>query len=373
MSLQLRNICSIKLKGTPLVDNIFKNIPIWKEVLNQHTSFEKNENELNILCVQNLYSYNSGVIGSIMNNLGFLLPRTTLFKYLLNNYNCSDIELLCFTLNIISRFIPVNNLYTDDFKNNLCDSLPFINENLSLPSLYNLKSLFCFKPIFDCGCAIFSNKKADDTGFVPWKNNNNSYYNKGMVWCLFKQDTKGIMIINLDCIENDISCFKELVELKTNLEEKYGKDLDKYETYISGNFNQVLNMHNILHEVKESFNILKDANIQIMNDKDLSTGEFILYSNLKNTLDYEFTDMSTRDFDYMLHKYNIQPKMNFTLNPVYNIKLEPYKEEKPNEESPKNKQEISLNPLSFFQSIKESYFDVRSDTSEKSNESWEQV
>jgi len=372
MSLQLRNICSIKLKGVPLVDSIFKNIPIWKEVLKHHTTFENNENELNILCIQNLYNYNSGFIGSMINNFGFLFPSTTIFKYLLSGYQCNDIELLCFILSIISRFIPINNLYTNDFKNNLCNTLPFINKNLSLPSLYNLKSLFCFKPVFDCGCAIFSNKKADETGFVPWKNNN-SYYNKGMVWCLFKQNTQGIMIINLDCIEGDISCFKELVQLKIHLEEQYGKDLDKYETYITGNFNEVLNMHNVLPEVKEFFDILKNANIEIMNDKDLTTGEFILYSNFKNIIQYEFTDASVRDFDYMLHKYNIQPKMNFTLNPVFNIKLENFKEEKPHEESPKNKKETILNPLSFFQSIKESYFDNRSDTSEKSNGSWEQV
>ena len=41
MSLQLRNICSIKLKGVPLINNIFNNIPIWKEILKQHTTFEK--------------------------------------------------------------------------------------------------------------------------------------------------------------------------------------------------------------------------------------------------------------------------------------------------------------------------------------------
>ena len=121
MSLQLRNICSMKLKGIPLVNNIFKNIPIWKKILKQHTTFEKNDDELNILCIQNLYSYNSGFIGALINNLGFFLPSTTIFKYLLNNYGCNDIELLCFIFNIFSRFIPINNIYTDDFKNNLCN------------------------------------------------------------------------------------------------------------------------------------------------------------------------------------------------------------------------------------------------------------
>ena len=373
MSLQLRNICSIKLKGVPLINNIFNNIPIWKEILKQHTTFEKkNDDELNILCIQNLYSYNSGFIGSIINNLGFLLPSTKIFKYLLNNYDCNDIELLCFIFNIISRFIPINNIYTDDFKNNLSDTLPFINKNLSIPSLYNLNSLFCFKPIFDCGCAIFSNKKADETGFVSWKNNNNSYYNKGMTWCLFKNNKEGIVIINLDCIENDISCFKELVELKICLEERYGKVLDSYETYITGNFNEFLNMNETLPEAKEAFNILKNANIEIVNNKYLSSNEFILYSRLKNNIEYEFIDMSVEDSDYILYKFNIKsPNMNFTFNPVYNIETSNEEISKKKDNSPKN--EISLNPISFLQSIKDSYFDTRSDTSEKSSESWEQV
>jgi len=374
MSFRLRNICSVKLKGVPLVNSIFKNIPLWNQELNKHTSFEENENELNILCVQNLFSYNSGFLGFLINKLGFYLPSTSIIKYLLKNYESNDIEFICFLLSMVSRTIPFNNFFIYDFKSILCDNLPFINQNLSFHSVYNLKSLFCFKPVFDSGSAIFSNKKADDTGFIPWKNNDNSYYNKGMIWCLFKKDTTGIMIINVDCIESSDSCFQELVELKTNLEEKFGKDLDGYETYITGNFNKVLNMYETLPEVRDSFNLLKNANIEIINNKDLSTSEFILYSKFKSDLKYDFVDMSVSDLDYKIHKYDIQPQNNFTINPVFNMKIEyPKKVEIPNEESPKNKQEISLNPLSFFQTIKESYFDVRSDTSEKSNESWEQV
>ena len=193
-----------------------------------------------------------------------------------------------------------------------------------------------------------------------------------MTWCLFKNNKEGIVIINLDCIENDISCFKELVELKICLEERYGKVLDSYETYITGNFNEFLNMNETLPEAKEAFNILKNANIEIVNNKYLSSNEFILYSRLKNNIEYEFIDMSVEDSDYILYKFNIKsPNMNFTFNPVYNIETSNEEISKKKDNSPKN--EISLNPISFLQSIKDSYFDTRSDTSEKSSESWEQV
>ena len=131
-------------------------------------------------------------------------------------------------------------------------------------------------------------------------------------------------------------------------------------------------MNETLPEAKEAFNILKNANIEIVNNKYLSSNEFILYSRLKNNIEYEFIDMSVEDSDYILYKFNIKsPNMNFTFNPVYNIETSNEEISKKKDNSPKN--EISLNPISFLQSIKDSYFDTRSDTSEKSSESWEQV
>ena len=78
------------------------------------------------------------------------------------------------------------------------------NENNSQPSLFDIKSLFLLEPIYDSGCAIFSNKNYTECGFEKWESTfvREKYTNKGMTWCYYESESKqnGITIINLDFI-----------------------------------------------------------------------------------------------------------------------------------------------------------------------------
>jgi hypothetical protein len=365
MSLQLKNICSIKLKGEALFNSIFKNIPTWKQFINENTSFENKDNELNVFCIQNMYSYNSGFIGSIINKIGIYgsyLVEPLLCNYLSSDIKANDIEVLCFLLSMLSRYIPINNLFNHDLKNELCNTLQYKNKYSTIPSLLNLKSLFCFNPIFDSGCIIFSNKEPFDSGFVKWTKGNKTK-NKGLIWCFYKTEKKGITIINMDCNEDIISCVKEIVILKNNLDLRFNIGIENYETYIVGNFNIELNMHVILDEIKEVHDILKNANLEIINNKEPSSTEFIL-QNINN--ENEYSDLSVIENDISpFYKYEIQNKINCTYNPDFNIEI---KEEEP-------KFIHTINPLSILSSLKESYFDTHSHNSDKSEKSdeWEKV
>ena len=191
---------------------------------------------------------------------------------------------------MISRLIPINNIFFYDSKSELSNGFSN-NLNDSQPSIFDFSSLFLLKPLFDSGCAIYSNKKYTECGFEKWNCifNNEPYKNKGMVWSYYKSSNNknGITVINLDFKNNnndlsDIADINQLINLKNNLELKfYSEDTDKYETYIVGNFNILFNMSNIIKEIEDKLFLLQNANIHIISDDDSAACEkFILYSKV---------------------------------------------------------------------------------------------
>lgn len=327
MSLHIKTISSLNLKGTPIVDNIFYNIKKFKGYLSDQfnnnlnnpifTGSEAigNSNELIIVCIQGLYDYRTGLIGKIftsmasyfstMNNPIYLQSIVKLFASTESN----DYELIAFVISILSRIIPINNICTYNVKENshiLSNDL-----SISQPSFYNLKSLFLLSPLFDSGCAIYSNKEYTECGFEKWNyvHNQEIIKNKGMTWCYYESESKtnGITVINLDFNNNnddlsDIENLKQLVQLKTELELKYiSKDLKNYETYIVGNFYILFNMSNIISEINEKLLILKNANIQILSDiEDAVCQNYILYSK------FEFENEDAIYTNFISYKENIE-------------------------------------------------------------------
>ena len=147
MSLQLKTICSWKLDGIPGVNNIFNKISKWNifanEQIKQNSLIDTNypvleTNNLNIICIQGLYGYRTGLIGNISNIIAKYLSIYSNPIYLQSiiklfcKTDANDFELISFAISIISRLIPINNIYTFDIKDSLnINTLVYKNGNKS--------------------------------------------------------------------------------------------------------------------------------------------------------------------------------------------------------------------------------------------------
>lgn len=403
MPLYLKNICSLNVEGMPFKNSVFNKIRKWDSIINKETSsLNEDEDDLNIFCIQGLYGYKCGFIGKLFNTLFYNLSpctHTIFIQSILKifcNTDSSDLELLSFLISLISRLIPGNNLGIFDPKD-LINPFKFKNKNQSYESLFNLNSLFLLKPIFDSGCAIYSNRKAISSDFEKWETAKKHYTNKGMVWSYFESYTcdEGITIINLDFNNNntifeDINNLNQIVNLKNRLEDRFGKDLESYETYIIGNFNIMFNLNTILVELDEKLQILKNANLEIINrNNDNTSTEFLLYGKLKTFEMREFIDLSYKieDEDILtpfFYKFHINRSLSFTINPILQNKhlikeeneiiIHQEKEITTQKEKEKeittHQEKETINPIKIYQTIvRESYFNIKND----SIDDWEQV
>jgi hypothetical protein len=333
MSLKVKSLSSLNLEGTPLYNNIFPNIQEWKSVLETEDC-----GELNIICIQGVYGYRTGFIGKLFNMFGYQLSKCSNPIYLQSilkifyDVNANDYEIIAFLLSMISRIIPINNMCVFDTKEYL-NTLQHINRNDSHTSIFNLKSLFLLQPLFDSGCAIYSNRECTQSGFEKW-NDVEIVYNKGMTWCYFESDTNdtGITIINLDfnkdnTDEEDVIHLIQLVELKTSLEQKYGNTLHRYETYILGDFNIIFGLRTVIRELNEKWVLLENANIKIINENNHTVAtQFVMYSKLTNniteTVHVDYSD-HLPDSEKIIYKFSTRKAIdnNYT-NPIFkNIKI----------------------------------------------------
>ena len=96
-----------------------------------------------------------------------------------------------------------------DFKKNLFDNshIKYEQSNLSIPSIFNLSSIYLLNPLFDNGCCIYSNMVPLENGFEKYNLENrgefkHKLFNNGINWCFFQSKNKksGISIINLSII-----------------------------------------------------------------------------------------------------------------------------------------------------------------------------
>jgi hypothetical protein len=303
--LNLKSIISCNISGTPLVScNLSKKINEYKKFVNENYN-EKIKDDLVIISIQGLYGYRCGIFGYILNNLSYELSQNnnpTILKSILNliissKIESNDFEILSTSLSMIFRKIPLLNIGNWDLKERIIenDNIKYNTPNNSLPSIFDLKSIYLLNPLFDSGCTIFSNKKVTQSGFERWnatKNCNflNKLFNRGINWSYFESEEKknGITIINFEFIDsedNDIylSQINQIIELKKKLEIMFANNVDnnkfiKYETYILGDFKLEFNLKEIFENVQNIWKILENEGLCIINNTNISSTNFILYN-----------------------------------------------------------------------------------------------
>jgi hypothetical protein len=114
-------------------------------------------------------------------------------------------------------------------------------------------------------------------------NSTEQQFNKGIIWSYFisENNKNGIMIITMELIQDRLVLeqLKQLVDMKEFLELKFKIDVEKYETYIIGDFKTQFNM-GISEDVKNKLDILVKSNLKfIENSNDIMETNFIFYSN----------------------------------------------------------------------------------------------
>jgi len=301
----VNSITSYKFNGIPLNDaNISKKIFNYNNFIDSNLSTKNADiDNLNIITVNGLYGYRTGIIGWISNLCSLYLSKKnnpTLLQRFLNymikdddkKILSNDFETVSYFLSLVNRCIPIINYGNWDPKSFLCTNETEI-KNLSFPTIYNFNSLYLLSPLYDSGCAIYSNKLPNYYGFKKWTIWNNinfddKKFNKGMAWAFYKNNNNGIIIINL-CLHNSDTCLlynmqmQQIVKFKKYLEENFCKDLNSYETYITGDFKSEFNSLSDI-ELQSRVNILKEANLELIsNSTDTSTTHFIFYSSYNHT------------------------------------------------------------------------------------------
>lgn len=363
--LYMNSIMSCKFNGVPLNDaNISKKIFEFNKIMEN-----KNSSDLNIITINGLYGYRSGIIGWLLNLCSLYLSKNnnpTMFQNFLNyvftdeknKILSNDFEIISYYFSLMNRGLPIINYCNWDpkiflFRNNkTINMLP----NISLPKFYDLSSLYLLNPLFDCGCAIYSNKTPVHTGFEKWKlwNNikfNDTRFNKGIIWAFYKENNCGILVISLNLHSSESSLLynmqiQQIIHLKRTLEEKFSSDLISYETYITGDFTTGFNfLSNI--ELKNSLHSLLDENLQLIdNKKDTFNTHFILYSNSSkkqaSTTNIDFFDNEILNVNFSNSNNNNDVKVDISNDEtnVVNVLTEINPEIIPDYFDQKNKEQI---------------------------------
>jgi hypothetical protein len=420
--LNLKQISSLNVDLIPFSsDNFherFANLKICLEV-----GIENNSDDLIIFCVQNVYAYRTGIIGWFSTLLSSKLSEyyNPTFLKTITNINANDFDILSGFISLISRGIPVFNFGIWDnkkFNRNIFKyGYGFGNDNNSIPYFYDLKSNYLLNPFFDSGCAIYSNKIPFASGFEKWNSCESKYYNNGIIWCYFRDENKGIMVFNL-CIDktDNFQLFQliQLCELKNSFEKKYSENLEKYETYICGEFNIEFGISNIIPEINDKLNLLKTSNMNIFSNEQYGNTNHIFYCNNNiNNFKTLCTKIPTITENYfttieMNLKKNLSPKniqieikiknpeqneeqneeQSKIVEKVENKKIEestrsdvvensnsnPCSEiESPRSETSKSEKEINVNNLVFNSETIVNYFKHTFSDEEKSEEEWMEV
>lgn len=301
--LNMNSIMSCKFNGVPLSDgNISKKIFEFNKLMEEHND----TSELNIITINGLYGYRSGVGGWLLNLLSLYLSKNNnptlvqnflnfVFRDEKNKILSNDFEIVSYYFSLINRCIPILNYCNWDPKSFLFRNNRTINmlSNITLPTFYDISSIYLSNPLFDSGCAIYSNKTPISTGFEKWKlwNNikfNDTRFNKGILWAFYKENNSGILVMTLNLHSSESSLLynmqiQQIINLKRTLEEQLSVGLTNYETYITGDFTTGFNfLSNV--ELKNSLHSLLDENLQLVdNKKDILNTHFILYSNNSKT------------------------------------------------------------------------------------------
>ena len=190
--LRLKSITSANIDGVPLISSNLKyRLNEYKRYINDNIKENNNEEELEILSIHGLYGYRTGIFGFLSNYLTYNFINCKNVNFLQrflnfltkNNYKIeasNDFEIIAFIICLISRSIPILNVGNWDPKKNFFrkkSCFKNITENLSMPSILNLKSIYLLDSLFDCGSAIYANKRPLDRGYEKWNLEDNIFFN----------------------------------------------------------------------------------------------------------------------------------------------------------------------------------------------------
>lgn len=342
--LSVKSIISCNLNTTPLYsNNVYKTICEYKNHIKYlyNKDYIIEDDELIINCVQGIHGYRCGLIGYVTNLLCYDLSKINnpiflqaLLNRVLNKKMISnDYEIFSFFISFISSKIPLLNIGLWDIKQNLFYNDTIFKYNVinnSFTSIFNLKSVYMLRPLFDCGSTIYSNKQYTECGFEPWDTNDRGsfkqkIFNKGLVWAFYESNNKknGIVVINIDMIDDApqwiyLLQLKQIVRLKEYLQNKFlsnDNNYEKYETYIVGDFKTEFNLHNILPDIKNRLNIFENANIIMCDDDTLNISNNDS-NNITNTNFIFYNDL------YAINKKNTKEMNNITNDNLSLINLE---------------------------------------------------
>jgi hypothetical protein len=316
MTLCLKSIFCGNFNDKPFFskNNKEKWLDIMKNSSNDSNNLENDD--LMIICLQNVYGYRTGIFGYLstllIDKLNNCVPKTFIFKSICNyliksNFNCNDLEVLSGIISIINRTIPLLNYGIWDNKSFFSNNLNLFNVNDSEPirGMFDFYSNFLFKPFFDSGLCILSNKKYHDCGFEKLQNPVNSFVNEGFLWCCFKEDVdeKIIFVITFNISSNDENKLEEIIQL-LDLKDKLLLKFPSYynEIYIIGDFKTNISKYEYLF--KKFFKISKDNDTL-----------YLLYKN--NVYRTPMTNMIDNDEKNYYKIFNFNKKRS--LSPVQKI------------------------------------------------------
>ena len=330
--LHIKSITSCNINGLPLFSSdLSKRIHEYKKYISENLNENYNitDNELCIVCIQGLYAYRCGLLGYLSNLCSYKLSQNnnpSYFQRCINYFtNCdvksNDYEIFSYGLSLISRTIPFINILNWDFKSQLFENNKILkySKNYSMPSIFNLTSIYLLKPIFDSGCAIYSNRKETENGFELWNVLENcdllqyKMFNSGITWSFYESDNKksGIMIFNINILRETpewvtILQLKQIIELKERLDLKFAKTInyEVYDTFILGNFSILFNLRNVLEEVNNMYKIFEINNFKLINEYEKSSlitdTNFIFHNRYTNKDNDNLLNVKIKSQQYMI-------------------------------------------------------------------------
>ena len=373
--LKIKSLTSCNINGIPLKSvNLSKRMFEYKSYINENVNLI-NDSEFVVLTINGLYGYRVGILGWLSTYLSHCLSQVNnplCIKSIFDNVIANDYEVISHYISLVSRSIPLFNYGNWDYKNYLfTNNILKTTSNLSIPKIYDLLSIYTLKPLFDSGSAIYSNKISHDSGFERWKiwdmlNSTEQQFNKGIIWSYFisENNKNGIMIITMELIEDRLVLeqLKQLVDMKEFLELKFKIDVEKYETYIIGDFKTQFNM-GISEDVKNKLDILVKSNLKfIENSNDIMETNFIFYSNsdiiVNNITKFSVEEDQIINVDFCTKTENTSNEINKLQEII--IMEEPNtleeiivtKETNTNEEITNKLEEININEIN----IRDDYF-----------------
>lgn len=335
--LKPKTFISFKISGIPLYsNNLSKRINEYQDYIKNNNYNNYKDNELCIINIHGLYGYRTGILGYFLNYTSYKLSKnknpTFLQKYINKNRTkksilANDFEIISYYFSLFFRTIPILNFGNWDLKDKIFfKNLKCTNKNLSLPSIFNLRSVYLLNPLFDSGARIYCNRPSKISGFEEWHSKNDTVFNRGITWSYFESDNKenGIMVLNIEIdgdefIENQIL---QIIDFKNKFEKQIvSSGINNYETFISGDFKIELNLMNTIPEIKSIWHLLEDNYISIYNNTEYdspSNTHFILYSkyNIENYSDIHASPLykNSEENIKIVSKYTIIEDTLYSIN-----------------------------------------------------------